>query len=299
MTLATSQPILVVGYANVDVISRVPHLPSHDERVTASHIRLGLGGMAANCACAAASLGASVHFFGSVGQDPFAEIVVNDLERWGVNLAGLNRGLGPTTLAIIAVTPNGERSIISEPVSYDGQRLQTFLKTFQGHPGLLYVDGYHLGVAAAELALAKQHGFRLYCDLDGAMDTYAREDVLKMLPQLEYVQLRPTILHVLYPQLTEAQALLAVGTTVATVVQTNSSEDVLVVQDGVISHYPVPRIDAVVDTTGAGDIFAGTFLALLNQGLSLVEAARAAINRSALSIRYESVSSALSVAVKR
>ena len=53
----TAAPIVVVGSANVDVLAAVDTIPQEGERVTAKAFTTQAGGMAANCACAAAAVG--------------------------------------------------------------------------------------------------------------------------------------------------------------------------------------------------------------------------------------------------
>jgi len=63
--------------------------------------------------------------------------------------------------------------------------------------------------------------------------------------------------------------------------------DVFVSGDRVFS-VPAPRVD-VVDVTGAGDVFAGTFLARVALGGTLQEAARAAVAAASLSVTKEGI----------
>jgi sugar/nucleoside kinase (ribokinase family) len=212
--------ILCLGYANVDLIASVPHLPMSGERVTATDIQTFPGGMAANCACAASHLGSEVYFFGSVGKDVFADFLLADFKNYGVNTEYVSV-TNKTTKALIPITPNGERSIISEPCEYKHENLRGFLRV-SPQPGFLYLDGYHLGVAKQELELAKSKGFTIYCDLDGAIDTYAKSEVLEYLKLVHIVQVTPSI----------TQSLLGHKNTTdlldytSTIIQTNGAEDV-------------------------------------------------------------------------
>ena len=68
------------------------------------------GGAPANLAVAAARLGASAAFIGKVGADPFGDTLAAALDGSGVDTACLYRAARPTTLAVVAVAPSGERS---------------------------------------------------------------------------------------------------------------------------------------------------------------------------------------------
>ena len=66
--------ILVVGSLNVDMVVRVPHMPSAGETILAEKADTVPGGKGANQAYAAGKLGAQTIMFGAVGNDRYAEI---------------------------------------------------------------------------------------------------------------------------------------------------------------------------------------------------------------------------------
>ena len=68
------------------------------------------GGSPANVAVAAAKLGAKTAFVGKVGQDGFGTYLRQVLTESGVNVTGLHTDRAPTSLAVVSVSPEGERS---------------------------------------------------------------------------------------------------------------------------------------------------------------------------------------------
>ena len=68
------------------------------------------GGAPANVAVAAARLGARTSFLGKVGRDGFGRYLRQVLEENGVDHTGLHNGDEPTTMAIVSVDGQGERS---------------------------------------------------------------------------------------------------------------------------------------------------------------------------------------------
>ncbi len=68
------------------------------------------GGAPANVAVAAARLGASVSFVGKVGTDGFGDTLVSVLEQNGVDASPVVRSPRATTIALVSLTPEGERS---------------------------------------------------------------------------------------------------------------------------------------------------------------------------------------------
>ena len=68
------------------------------------------GGAPANVAVAAAKLGASTAFVGKTGQDEFGSYLRRVLAEHGVDVTGLHTDRSPTSLAVVSVSPGGERS---------------------------------------------------------------------------------------------------------------------------------------------------------------------------------------------
>ncbi len=68
------------------------------------------GGAPANVAVAAARLGASTAFLGKVGRDAFGDTLLQTLQDNHVNTEAVRRGGQATTMAIVTVAPDGERS---------------------------------------------------------------------------------------------------------------------------------------------------------------------------------------------
>ncbi|MEM7737633.1 MAG: carbohydrate kinase family protein [Deinococcota bacterium] len=281
----TSPIIVAVGSANVDILATVPHLPVEGERLTATDFLTIPGGMAANCACAAARVGANVIFFGRTSSDALSNILTTDFERHGVNMLGLNRDAPHTTLNLITTAVSGERSIIAEPNIHHPDKLMDYL---QGHqPVLVYVDGYHLGVIQAELAYAEAQNVICFCDLDGAVNSYPSNEVLGMLEHLNIILWNPPISQVLFPELSPVDASKYLADKYALrVILTQAANDVVLIADEKVKTFVVPPQPNLVDTTGAGDTFAGVFMHAYTQTGLLEQAVRRAIDAASLSVNY-------------
>lgn len=68
------------------------------------------GGAPANVAVSAARLGAKTAFIGKVGRDGFGAYLTGVLTENGVDASGVRADETPTTMAVVTVAPNGERS---------------------------------------------------------------------------------------------------------------------------------------------------------------------------------------------
>ncbi len=108
--------ILVVGSANIDLVTRVPRCPKPGESLIGSAFRIVPGGKGANQAVAAARLGATVHFAGCVGDDAFGEMQRRTLAADGIGLEHLKtHPTEPTGTAVILVADEGQNLIVVTP----------------------------------------------------------------------------------------------------------------------------------------------------------------------------------------
>ena len=108
--------ILVIGSANIDLVTQVPHIPRPGESLIGSSFATITGGKGANQAVAAARLGARVTFAGCVGNDAFGEMQRASLSAEGIDLGYLkSHPSTPTGTAIITVAEDGQNSIVVTP----------------------------------------------------------------------------------------------------------------------------------------------------------------------------------------
>jgi ribokinase len=107
--------VCVVGSVNMDSTFGVRCLPRPGETVLASSLTHAPGGKGANQAVAAARAGARVQFVGAVGDDPASEQLRAHLRASGVGLDGTVGLAGPSGAAFIVVDAGGENTIVAAP----------------------------------------------------------------------------------------------------------------------------------------------------------------------------------------
>jgi ribokinase len=107
--------VCVVGSVNMDHVFTVASLPHPGETVMASSVRLLPGGKGGNQAIAAARAGAGVQLVAALGDDLTGDQLRAHLSTNGVSLDGLSRVTGPSGSAIIAVDSTGENTIVVAP----------------------------------------------------------------------------------------------------------------------------------------------------------------------------------------
>jgi ribokinase len=108
--------VLVVGSANVDLVTTVARCPKAGETLIGTSFKTVAGGKGANQAVAAARLGAHTFFAGCVGNDAFGEMQRSTLSEAGVDTTHLKTHPSePTGTAIIFVADTGQNSIVVVP----------------------------------------------------------------------------------------------------------------------------------------------------------------------------------------
>ncbi|MGB8209046.1 MAG: PfkB family carbohydrate kinase, partial [Mycobacterium sp.] len=107
--------VCVVGSVNMDMGFDVETLPHPGETVLATAVRSTPGGKGANQAVAAARAGAQVQFVGAVGDDSAAAALREHLKANGVGTEGLITSPGPSGSAIVVVDCAGENLIVVAP----------------------------------------------------------------------------------------------------------------------------------------------------------------------------------------
>jgi sulfofructose kinase len=257
--------IVFCGYANLDVVGRVPRLPEPDQRVHATAVDKLPGGMGANAAVAAARAGAQVAFAGVVGADPLSDLFLDEMAAEGVDTGWTDRSAFLST-AIVLVDGEGRRSVVSQDDALDAVHVATAAdRLAAAGGGLLYLDGYR----AAEVAAAARPGVALAVDLDGCED---RDVALTAVRSADHVVVGRGRLEELLAVPRRTWATVAADAGTHLVVTDGARGWSLHSPDGSVTEGAAAPVQ-VVDDTGAGDCFAGTYLAGLDAGLPADRAA--------------------------
>ena len=278
-----------MGSINKDIQVRTDRWPEPGETVMAKdQLTIG-GGKAANRAFIACKLGAPALLLARLGDDQEAEEAIRPLQDMGVNLDHVKRMEGQRTgLSLIAVRPDGKKSIllagnVNKNWEEDGPRKvgDAILAAPEG--SVLSVDlEIPAEVVKQALKAAKERGFLVVLDPSPASDF--RE---------EYFELADFIT----PNKTEAESLVGFevkdpesGFRACAAMAEKGARHALVklgkegwvmISEGNRVHVPAPKAK-VVDTTGAGDAFAGALAFALWEKQKPAEALRFAAVASTL-----------------
>ena len=282
--------ITVIGSINMDLVVRCARLPAPGETILADSSQEICGGKGANQAVAAARAGGNVSMVGRVGDDGFADRLAGNLENEGIDCAWVQTTAGCASgVAVVAVEQSGQNAIMVVP----------------GANGRVTVEDVHAArgvIEASDIVLVQ-----LEVPLDTvltAMEVARSAGVRVILdpapaPIESPVELQAELLQadLLCPNESEAAAL--TGLPVDTVSQVEDAarelqrrgaksvaitlgEQGCLLRDGDQQTLIPPYPATVVDTTAAGDAFAGALAVLWAEGAPLAEAVRFANAAGAL-----------------
>ena len=286
------RPIVVVGSLNLDLVARVNRHPAIGETITGLGFNTYCGGKGANQAVALARLSAPVKMIGKLGSDVFAAQLRHGIESAGVDASCVESVPGASGTALILSSTNGDTSIVVIP----GANAMLLPEDIERHRQ--QIEGASMVLGQLEISnqtteylgrLVRSAGIPFLLD-----------------PSPAYL-LSPELLRSvtwLTPNETEAQRLLGIDSEGLSAISVQESADRLlnlgvrnvILKRGDKGVYMVGKdvepafidavaVQAVVDTTGAGDAFNGAFaFALAHKGMTPQEAARFACAVAALSV---------------
>jgi len=237
------------------------------------------GGSAGNTAAGLAALGLRTGFIGQVADDQLGKIYKHDIEAQGVDfLVPARSDVGATARCLILVTPDAQRT------------MNTFLGAAQlleakdvdldavAGAGITYLEGYLWDPAepraAMEAAIDAAHAARrkvAFTLSDSFCISRHRDSFLQLIDhgRIDILFANEAEIAELAGTSDFEAAVAAVAPKVATLVVTRSEKGAIAVSGETRASVPAEPIERLVDTTGAGDLFAAGFLAGQARGLGL------------------------------
>ncbi len=298
MDQQVDEPIDVVGIGNalVDVISHETDEMVADHGLVKGSMNLieteraeklyadmssGIeisGGSAANTMVGVASFGGSASYFGKVRDDQLGEVFLHDLRATGVEPAvGAARDGAPTGRCLILVTPDAERtmntylgaSVEMHPTDVDDDIVRRARE--------VYLEGYLWDRPDPQEAMlrvarvARESGARVSLTLSDSfcVDRHRESFLLLIDDEVDLLFANIDEITSLYEVDDLDGAVAAVREQCELAAITMSARGSLIVTPDELIEVPVEHVERVVDTTGAGDLYAAGFLFGLARELPL------------------------------
>ncbi|HEX5181950.1 MAG TPA: adenosine kinase [Allosphingosinicella sp.] len=299
----TRLEILCIGNAIVDVIAAADddflarealakgsmRLIDADE-ATRLYARMGpgrevSGGSAGNTAAGIAMLGGKAGFIGQVADDELGDVYAHDIGAVGVEFTTPRRpqAEAPTARCLVLVTPDAQRTMNTFLGAAQNLTVEALDESQVRDAGILYLEGYLWDPELPRQAMVKaidlahEAGRKVAFTLS---DTFCvdrhREGFLTLIDEKR--------VDILFANAAEVRALTgeseldaaveAAAARVPLLVVTCSEHGALAVEGGRRVDVPAEPVAHVVDTTGAGDLFAAGFLTGQARGRSLEDSLR-------------------------
>ena len=290
--------VVGIGNALVDVIAHAPDqfLKSNDlvkgsmtlietERAVELYAALDgavemSGGSAANTMCGVASFGGSAAYIGKVNGDDLGDVFGHDLRAVGVPFRGGGADHGtPTGRCVIVVTPDAERTMntylgVSSLLSINDIDDEAVTDA-----QILYMEGYLYDRDdakaafrhAASIAHANDRMVSLTLSDSFCVDRHRSDFRALVRDRVDLLFGNSDELRALYEVSSFDEALTALRSECELAAVTRGDKGCVIITPDEVIEVPAVPVSKVIDTTGAGDLFAAGFLFGLTSGRALAE----------------------------
>ncbi len=284
---AKTLDVIAIGNAIVDIIGRCDEafLARHGaakgsmrlvdaDTVIALYKDMGpgieiSGGSAANTMVGVASLGGTSGFIGKVSDDEFGRIFAHDIKASGVTFATpASKGGAPTARSLILVTPDGERTMNTFLGVSPELAVAEVDSALIDKARIVYLEGYLFDRDEAKAAFrqaahhAAKSGAKVALTLSDAfcVDRHRAEFLTFIRDHVDILFANESEVTSLYETKSFDAAAKHASADCALAVLTRSAKGAVIFGGSQAIAVPADKIERVVDTTGAGDLYAAGFL---------------------------------------
>ena len=234
------------------------------------------GGSAANSMAGVAALGASAAFIGQIADDQLGAIFTHDMRAHGVRFDTPPLASGPPTgRCLILVTPDAQRTMNTCPGASHELGPEMLDEALIRSAAVTFLEGYLWGPQRPRQAMlraadiAHEAGRKVAFTLSESLCIAGRREGVTGLLDSKRID-------ILFANEDEAfqltgrsnldAALASLSAKVPTLVVTRGAAGAIAIDDGKRVEIPAAPVAKVIDTTGAGDLFAAGFLAARCRG---------------------------------
>ncbi len=281
--------VTVIGSYAAALFFKSETLPAVGETVRAEEFIESRGGKGSNQALTVSMLGCTCQFIACLGSDKYGQDALEMYRQYGVNtdMVKIDNEV-PTGIGAILIDEDGRNSI-SNFLGANLRLVKKDIDTVQDYIKGSTIVGFQLesDLEMVDYGIRKVHSMGISTLLDPAPAARLSTDLY---PYIDYIK----------PNEVEATFLTDIEVTgvedakkagvwfiehgAGTAIITLGDKGAVLVTPEISRHFPSPNIKAL-DTTGAGDIFSGGFMAALSQGKNIEESVVFANHAAALSTR--------------
>lgn len=291
---------LFIGNAIVDVVSNVSFEFLKEQNIEVGSWRptpikeisqlqnkmenslIASGGSAANSAVGFSLLGGNSSFIGRVKDDEFGRLYINDLQNAGVDFVSSSVNSGDETgRCLVYVTPDAQRSMRTHLGAASSLSTNEINPQSLEESEFVYMEGYLWDEPVAKEAckkaydLSKNFGTKSVLSLSDSFCVEKWRSEIRELTQVSDIVFgNEEEVMALYDTNIFSDAISAVNNEINLCIITRGEKGSIIVSPEGVEEIPAHTCDTVVDTTGAGDLYAAGFLYGLKNSLRLYECAQ-------------------------
>lgn len=244
------------------------------------------GGAAANTLAGISSLGGKSSFIGILADDDFGKAFLEDMHQANIQtdcfIRHSKEGKG-TALVILLITPDGERTMLSYlGVSIPIEHKHIDEALLNNHR-ILFSDAYiwDKGLTSEMLkkTYVKAHQNNMVTSFglgNARIVRLHREELLDFLKDVDVVFGNLSEYQALYDVESIESIIQKLQKTAIIAILTNAEHGALIITSDAVLHAPAKEVSQIVDTTGAGDMFAAGFLYGMTHGYDLEQCGKIA-----------------------
>ena len=276
--------ICVVGSSNIDQIAYTDRIPNSGETLIGKSFEMGFGGKGANQAVMAGILGANTYMITCLGDDPYADMTIENYKKCNVNIDYIQRVSGSSGVAPIWVEEDGTNRIIVISGAND------LLEADQAIIGISAISD--LSVVVGQFEIPQNVTFKVF-------DYCKKKNIQTILNPAPAQELSENILKVsdwFIPNEVEFNVISKGGDSnndkdiisfsseiSSNLIITLGADGAAIVKRNKVFRILAPKVD-VIDTTGAGDAFVGAFAYGIACGLDSIESIQLGVDKASDSV---------------
>lgn len=263
--------IVVIGSLNMDFAVSVEEMPVKGETILGKELNLVPGGKGANQAFALGRLGAETVMLGAVGNDVYADMLLDNLKNAGVDVSHIQKLDDTSTgIALITVDSHGENSITVIPGAnhrVDRAYIDQNIDVIKESDIVIFQLEIPMDTVVYAAALAKKLGKTVILDPAPAPEKLPKEllESVDLIKPNETELARLTGMEVTQQNLKEVSDCLKQQGASAVLVTLGGDGSFLNAKDGQTYRTFCEKVE-VVDTTAAGDTFTAALALKLAEG---------------------------------
>ena len=281
---SSSPTICVVGSSNIDQIAYTDRVPESGETLIGKSFEMGFGGKGANQAIMAGILGADTYMITCLGDDPYAEMTIENYKKSNVNIDYIQRVAGSSGVAPIWVEEDGTNRIIVVSGANDHLNPEEAIK------GIDKIDKLSVVVGQFEIPQEATCKVFQHCrekEIQTILNPAPAQDVIEGLLEVSNWFIPNEVEFKIISNGGDAESdedIINFSKEIASeLIITLGENGAVTVEDGKVVRMPAPKVNAV-DTTGAGDAFIGAFSYGIGSGKTKMDSIQLGIERASDSV---------------